>query len=294
MEPAPGLSAFEIEIFGSTDPGLQRENNEDNFLISDLTSGNASSLPGLQKYHLGGGGVLLLVSDGMGGEQAGEIASRMCVELMPERLRERLEARGPLDLPRWVEALDAAVQHANSAIHEKAQITAHERGMGCTLTAGVVIDRQLLVAQVGDSRAYLIRGGEIQQLTRDQTLGDYLASHHPDVPNEIVAYSHNILTQAIGSAPNVRARITGTQLCHGDCVLLCSDGLYNMVANDELLRIVTGTPGLANATRELIRRANARGGPDNITVVLARFHVPGKAESRDFPPIECIEIKSDA
>ena len=237
--------------------------------------------------------MLFLVSDGMGGEQAGEIASRMCVELIPERLRERLEGSGTLDISRWVEAIDAAVQHANSAIHEKAQITAHERGMGCTLTAAVVVDRQLLVAQVGDSRAYLIRGGEIQQLTRDQTLGDYLASHHPDVPSEIVAYSHNILTQAVGSAPTVKVRITGTGFCHGDCVLICSDGLYNMVANDEILRIVTGTLGLANATRELIRRANARGGPDNITVILARFHVSGQEESRDNLPIECIEIKSD-
>lgn len=290
MHPAREFSPFEIEIFGSTDPGLQRENNEDNFVVSNLTTGEASSVPGLQKCRPGARGALLLVSDGMGGEQAGEVASRMCIELVPRRLRELLPGAEAIDFPQIALALGQAVEHANAAIYQKARCSSAERGMGCTLTASVVIERQVLTAQVGDSRAYLIRGGEIKQLTKDQTLGSYLASLHPEASSDIAPYSHNILTQAVGTAPTVKVRMTQAEVCHNDCLLVCSDGLYNMVANDEILRIVTATSGLAHATRELIHRANGRGGPDNITVILARFHASGEEPPASLPPITCLEL----
>lgn len=290
MQPARGVSSFEIEIFGSSDPGLERENNEDNFIVSDLTTGEASSRSGLLKYRVGARGALFLVSDGMGGEQAGEVASRMCVELVPQKLREGLPGEEPLELAEFARSLERAIQEANTAIFEKAQASLQEHGMGCTLTAGLVTRRELLAAQVGDSRAYLMRGGEIKRLTKDQTLGSYLATMDPGGAGRISAFSHNILTQAVGSAPSVQVRLTRAELCREDCLLLCSDGLYNMVADDEILRIVTSTPGLAAATRELIRRANARGGPDNITVILARFHVPGEATTGPLPPIACGEL----
>lgn len=282
--------AFDVEVFGSTDPGLQRTNNEDNFTICNLTTGECSLRPSVQQHRVGPQGTLFLVSDGMGGEQAGEVASEMCVRLVPRRLRELIGAAPQVDEAEFALALAEAIQYANTSIHKKAEATAHERGMGCTVTAAAVLGRRLLAAQVGDSRAYLIRGGEIKQLTEDQTLGNYLAALNPAAAKEISPSSHNILTQAVGSAATVKARITYVDLVSEDYLLVCSDGLYNMVTDAQICEVVTGTNTLLEKCKELIRRANARGGPDNITVIVARFRLPDQARPEPLPPIDCLEM----
>ena len=282
--------SFDVEFFGLTDRGLQRSNNEDNLAIANLTTGETRLPTRAEQQHIGPRGALFLVCDGMGGEQAGEVASRMCAELVPKKLQEFLNAAPGVDEPTFLRALDRAIQLANARIYEEAEFNTRERGMGCTLTAAAVLGRRLLVAQVGDSRAYLVRGTEIKQLTEDQTLGNYLASLNPAAASEIAPQSHNILTQAVGATTTLVARITAVELSSGDRLLVCSDGLYNMVSNDEIFEALTRTKTVLDAAHELVRRANAGGGSDNITVIVARFQLPGQSPPDPLPPIHCVEI----
>lgn len=290
----PAVSApspsFDVEFFGLSDRGLQRSNNEDNLAIANLTTGESRLPSRAERQRLGPRGALFLVCDGMGGEQAGEVASRMCTELVPQKLQELLNATPNVDEPTFLRALDGAIQHANARIHKEAEANARERGMGSTLTAAAVLGRRLLVAQVGDSRAYLVRGAEIKQLTEDQTLGSYLASLNPAAASEISPHSHNILTQAVGASATLLARITAVELSSGDRLLVCSDGLYNMVPDKEILQVLTGSKTVVDAARELVRRANAGGGSDNITVIVAHFRLSGQAPPDPLPSIHCEEV----
>jgi protein phosphatase len=157
------------------------------------------------------------------------------------------------------------------------------------VTAAALFGPYLFVAQVGDSRAYLIRDSQLTQLTRDQTLLNYLKEIGVEVPSDPEKDSRrNILTQAVGSSESVNVKVTYTKVRQGDSVVLCSDGMYNMVPADDVLASVKGTEPLANKCRSLIDKANAKGGHDNITVVMAEFSGPG------LPPVvptAVVEIK---
>jgi PPM family protein phosphatase len=274
---------MKIELHAQTDVGRIRQGNEDNFLVLDLTAARSwsgasqeSEPPlALREFELSEPGAVLMVSDGMGGALAGDVASRMAVETVREMLLGSDEESGggcDPDVP-LVECLRNAAGYANYAIHRKSLEDSRCSGMGATLTAAAVSDSTLDFVQVGDSRAYVIRGAEIKQATKDQSLVQQLV----DVGqiSEEEAESHmfrNVILQALGAQSELTPVMSRVPLRQGDIVVLCSDGLSGKLRGEEIRDIVAGCDGdLAEACKQLVEEANRRGGEDNITVVLARF-----------------------
>jgi protein phosphatase len=268
--------AINVKVYGASDMGRIRKNNEDNFVVCNLTTGEVGLIPSLRAHTLGRLGSLFMVADGMGGEASGEVASQICTLTVPKRLHENLDSLDRVSAANFAHLLRESIEYANQIIHQKAQSDPIHRGMGTTATVAALFGQCLFVAQVGDSRAYLIRRDELAQLTRDQTFLNYLKEIGVDVPSDPEMDSRkSILTQAVGSSENVNVKLTYTKPQQGDSLLLCSDGLYNMVSPADIFAVMKGTEPLANKCQSLIDRANAKGGSDNITVVTAEFSGPG-------------------
>jgi protein phosphatase len=195
-----------------------------------------------------------------------------------------LQAAESLDDLTFVRALVGALADANRAVFEKAQTSPLFYGMGTTATAAGLFGSRLFVGQVGDSRAYLQRGPRLVQLTRDQTFLNYLADIGAPVPDDLESDSRrNILTQAVGTSPALDVKVTSVDLCRGDRILLCSDGLYSMVRAPELKALLIRPASLTDTCRALVKAANARGGNDNITVILAEGSGHGLPETGGEP-----------
>jgi serine/threonine protein phosphatase PrpC len=270
-----------LELYAKTDVGRIRAGNEDNYLVLDLTSANAwtgsdqGEMPnGLGRFEVGPAGAVLVVSDGMGGALAGDVASRMAVETVRDEVRQSYEAAssGGEETP-LVDHLRYAAEMANVKIHKRSQDDPRCSGMGATLTGAAVSPDGIDFVQVGDSRAYVIRGREIRLATKDQSLVQQLV----DVGqiSELEAETHmfrNVILQALGAQPEL-APVTGrVRLRRGDILLICSDGLSGKLRAEEMRDIVLAAGGdLARACERLVDEANIRGGEDNITVILARF-----------------------
>jgi PPM family protein phosphatase len=260
---------IDIEIFGKTDVGLIREHNEDNFLVADVTAGvrtndGKSTLP----VTLGEKGALLLVCDGMGGAAAGEVASQMAVDA----IYDALAAGEPLERDPFARLVRRAVERANERIFIQSRDNQSERGMGTTCTVAALIDTTLVVGQIGDSRCYILRDGKLAQVTKDQSLAWQLIEAGAMTPEEAKAFEHaNIILQALGVQERVEVVLSQVDLREGDVALLCSDGLHGPVSDEELLGVLVAEPDLPKAADMLIQKALDRDGPDNITVVLARF-----------------------
>ena len=279
--PEAEASAIHVEVYGLSDVGRVRKNNEDNFTVCNLTSGEAGLTESLCRHQLGPRGTLFMVADGMGGEASGEVASQICVTTVPKRLHDNLNSLGSVRETNFVLLLREAVEYANQIIYQKAQADPGIRGMGTTTTAAALFGTNLFVAQVGDSRAYVARNQQLVQLTRDQTYLNYLAEIGAELPTDPEKDSRrSILTQAVGSSEAVDVKVTYTRLRQGDRLLLCSDGLYNMVKSPELMEVLHSSPPLAEKCKMLVDRANANGGGDNVTVILAQV------EGRGLPPAE--------
>ena len=267
---------IDVSAFGVSDIGRVRKNNEDTFVIFNLSTGEDCRAASLCSHTLGTLGLLLLVADGMGGEVSGEVASSMCATIVPQRLRENLKSLETVDQAGFALELREAVQHANQLIFQKARSDRNFRGMGTTATAAAVLGSSLFLAQVGDSRAYLSRNGAIGQLTRDQTFLNYLADIGAQLPEDLENDSRrSILTQAVGTSETLGVKMTYCQLRDGDCILLCSDGLYNMVKPPSILSVVNGKDSLGDKCRTLVQMARDQGGTDNITVIMAEVAGPG-------------------
>jgi protein phosphatase len=226
----------------------------------------------LANFELGEKGLVLVVSDGMGGALAGDVASRMAVDSVRDMILGTGSPDGcAADTP-LVDCLKKATVYANLAIHQKSQEDSRCAGMGATFTGAAVHGDLLDLVQVGDSRGYLIRKDQIRLATKDQSLVQQLV----DVGqiSEAEAETHmfrNVILQALGAQGDV-APVTGRiRLRKGDTLLLCSDGLSGKLRAEDIQNIVAGNPDLAKACEELIAEANNRGGEDNITVILARF-----------------------
>lgn len=254
-----------ISCFGSTDAGVRRTGNEDAFLIADLSEAENELKSHRQSALAGNAEILLAVSDGMGGAPAGELASRLAVNAVREALRELPENLG------CGGRLNRAVEIANERVWQAAQPQSQYPGMGATLTAALVQDGHVCVAQVGNSRAYLIRDHKVTQLTRDQSLVQNLieaevltVEQAPNFPQR-----HAIL-QALGHSPEIKVAMTRFELRPGDYLLLCSDGLSDELNEAEIRFSIENSETLEDACWLLIELANARGGEDNITVLLAR------------------------
>ena len=251
-----------LTVYGATDVGLVRKTNEDAFVVADLTGGNLVKEGESARFDIGQRGVLLAVSDGMGGHQAGEVASALVLQSLHDTMS-KLDGTGNYDA-----LMEQATAQANRAVWEAAHHPGREN-MGATLTALFIHHRHVHIVEVGDSRAYLVRGGQVRQVTRDQSYVQAMLDAGALTPEE-AAHStlRNVILQAMGHKPEVQVARGRLELRHHDCFILCSDGLSNKVSADELGKIVLASPSLEVACRRLIELANQRGGEDNITVVV--------------------------
>lgn len=237
-----------MKTFSMTHIGQRRETNQDYMFTSETAVGN---LPNL-----------FLVADGMGGHAAGDYASRFTVEKIVEYIT-KSERKEP------VAVIKEAVDDANRLLMREANADSDKQGMGTTIVAATVVEEKLYAANVGDSRLYVINHEGITQITRDHSLVEEMvrlgemnkeeAKDHPD---------KNIITRAIGVFPEVSVDFFETGLRTEDTVLMCSDGLTNMIEDEEIKRIILGQRDIVEKAEKLIETANKNGGRDNITVVL--------------------------
>lgn len=261
--PPPPIS---LAVAAQTDIGRARPANEDTIYTGEFTTVDGTI------------GYLLLVADGMGGAQAGEVASGMACETLKEQLTEALSAGLPEQDDGWHAMLRRAVAEANRRIYEHARADSARRGMGTTLTVAVVAGMRAHLAHVGDSRAYLLNeagvagdGATCAQLTTDHTIVARLADIGQITAEEARAHpQRHMLYRSLGTDPTTDIDVVSQALAPGDVLLLCSDGLVNYVEDAELAQIVLGERSPARAAEQLVARANDRGGKDNISVVIAR------------------------
>jgi protein phosphatase len=258
-----------IRYFGRTDVGLVREHNEDNFLVVDVSAGRRGVEAAPIETKLGDRGCVLAVCDGMGGAAAGEVASQMAVDT----IHEMMTAGGaPRDRDHFARRLVRAVEEAGSRIFSAAKLDRSRRGMGTTSTVAGLVDSMLFVGQVGDSRAYVLRGDQFALITKDQSLVNQLIEAGQLTEEEAEAFEHsNIILQALGTTEEVSVDLTFLELRRGDRLLLCSDGLSGLVHADMMKDVLRATRDLVDAANQLIALANSGGGHDNITVVVADF-----------------------
>ncbi|MET0401521.1 MAG: Stp1/IreP family PP2C-type Ser/Thr phosphatase [Cystobacter sp.] len=247
---------------GLTDVGRKRNHNEDSFLIDDE----------LQLY---------VVADGMGGHAGGGTASRIAVETIDKELRRARDSRDNpfatspnLQDSLLPDALRTAVERACLAIYTTAQEDPRLSGMGTTVISLVVRDNHAFFAHVGDSRAYLVRGPLIQQVSEDHSLVNEQIKAGMITPEEAKHSRYkNIITRSVGFEEEVQVDVMGVVAEPGDIFLLCSDGLANMVEDRELHEVVQATAELSQVPQRLIDLANERGGDDNITAIVVQMSV---------------------
>jgi protein phosphatase len=275
-------AAFNIAVFAKTDVGVVRTGNEDNFLVLNLSTADtwkpeasgkepAEHLTTFGQSHYGS---LLAVTDGMGGALAGEVASRLAVECVRDRMLE-LQASPAYSKFPFHERLRLSIELANLYIYQMSMKRSEYAGMGATFTAAGIHGSHAYFGQVGDSRAYLIRNGVAQLVTRDQSLVGQLveAGHLTEAEAEKHSYK-NVILQALGASPTINVVVDRVELREMDLFVLCSDGLSNKVRAEEITEAVYSAPSLKEACETLVTLANRRGGEDNVTVLVAQ--VTGK------------------
>jgi len=271
VAPAASAEGVRIQLFARTDVGQVREHNEDNFLVADLTKRSRGLLEANRATAIGRQGAIFAVCDGMGGAAAGEIASQLAVDIVYERLVDGL-GDGPVKRDDLARRLVRAVESAGLRIFQEAKADRSRRGMGTTVTAAALVDEILFFAQVGDSRAYILRGDTLVQLTRDQSLVNQLIEAGQLTEEEAETFEHNnIILQALGTSDTVQVDLTYAELRKGDILLLCSDGLSGMLRFEEIREVVSSGQEPLEICKSLTERANAAGGHDNITVVIVAF-----------------------
>lgn len=264
---------MQVELYALSDVGRKRKNNEDNFLLLDLTARHywigtqgPNLPPQLERIADCRNGVVLIAADGLGGEAGGEVASRLAVETVCNFLADITDA-SQVELGAYLR--DAAI-HASQMVRRQGREMGYYK-LGSTLTGAALSNGMLWFVQVGDSRGYVLRDGKLRQMTKDQTLVQQLvdigqisaaeAEKHP--------YKH-VLIQALGTENGVHPQVVPVELRRGDTILLCSDGLSGKVTEDDISYLLQHSPTPASACQQLIDTANANGGDDNITVVVAR------------------------
>jgi protein phosphatase len=255
---------FTVEAAGKTDVGCVRANNEDNF--------------GYDSRH-----GIYVVCDGMGGQAAGEVASKMAVDTILAYYRDSANSHEFPNVGEQVEGLtdrathlNNAIQAANRAVHEAASMQVGRAGMGSTVAAVSTEDHGAFfsIGHVGDSRIYLVRDGDIQQLTNDHSLVmEQVKRGMITLAEARVSRMQNIITRALGTEPTVTADLDDFMAMPGDVLVLCSDGLTRHVSDESIAEIVTNAKDLIEASERLVQAARNRGGEDNITCLLLRFVV---------------------
>ena len=237
-----------MKTFSMTDVGIRRESNQDYMYTSETAVGN---LPNL-----------FLLADGMGGHAAGDYASRFTVEKVAELV-------GKSTFTEPVAILKQAISEANALLLAEADKDVSRQGMGTTLVTATIIDDRMYVSNVGDSRLYLVSDDKMIQVTRDHSLVEEMVRlGEMDKEDAKVHPDKNIITRAVGVLPEVSADFFEVELEPGDMILMCSDGLTNMVRDEEIRQIILGQRDIVEKAEKLGKTANKNGGRDNITVVL--------------------------
>ena len=276
-EPNPPTS-FYVSVAAQTDVGRVRKKNEDAFVVADLTGGALLDGATHARFDVGERGVLLAVSDGMGGARSGEVASALVVETLT-RTMSTADPQTPQDA-----LMNDAIQRAHRAVWDAG--VSDQKKMGATLTAAYVRAGVAYIAEVGDSRAYLVRGGTLKMITHDQSLVQTLLdSGAIDQQQASVSPHRGIILQAMGHQKDVKVAMAKLELRDRDCLVICSDGLTGMVSDDEIQKIIVASGRPEIAAKQLVDLANERGGSDNITVVVAGIggdlEQPGPTETVD-------------
>jgi serine/threonine protein phosphatase PrpC len=263
VEVALSPAQFRTTTAAATDVGRRRTGNEDSYSMwLAETDGKPHAAD-----------TLIVVCDGMGGSNAGEVASRMAADTVVREFAAAPPANAGA-------ALENAIKVANAQIWDLSRSQADLSGMGTTCTALALKADQALIAHVGDSRAYLVRGEHARQLTADHSLVAQLVARNQLSPEEARNDPRrNVVTRSVGVAPEVEVDVVspGEPLKNGDTIVLCSDGLHGQLSDEDIASFAAGA-SLEEACRDMIELANARGGPDNITVAMLRFERTGAPE----------------
>ena len=271
----PALPEGTIHIAGRSDVGLIREHNEDSFLFGNLASGDVFTENDAGILRAEAVPSLLMVADGVGGAASGEIASSLATQVSFDSLRERWQRGALKGAVIIADSLQQAVLKANQAIHAEAKANRSHHGMGTTATIALVVGGMVYFAQVGDSRAYIVRGGTARQMTKDQSLVQRMVDAGKLTPEQAERSEHrNIILQALGPEPTIVPEFTRDRLLNGDLVVLCSDGLSNQMTAQEIAEAAAKHEDLEALCDALIQRALETGAPDNVTVVVGRYQMP--------------------
>lgn len=246
---------MEIDVYGASDIGCVRELNEDSFCIQGFADGKP---PGF-----------CVLADGMGGHCAGEVASQKAAEVISQSLIELVKENRDEDVPRLI---NLAIDQANAEIYQMAEQNSAQAGMGTTAVVTCISEEEAYVANVGDSRAYAYRGGELCQITRDHSVVEELVANGTITREEARFHPQkNLITRALGTDRETEADIFEYNFLKGDVLVMCSDGLSGMVIDKELEYMI-GEGGSAQViSQRLIETAKKNGGTDNITVICIRF-----------------------
>lgn len=285
--PTPAELARRLVVVagGRTDVGRVRTLNEDSYLVAALGRDAVVMKGTTTTLTVPHTPALLVVADGVGGAASGEIASLMATDTMFIELRRKYESDWPHAQAGVESALRAAVVAANHVIFTYSAGNPQHRGMATTATLAVVHNSIITVAQVGDSRAYLVRAGVARQITKDQSLIQRLVDAGEMTASEAAnSDRRNIILQALGSEPTVIPDLYREQAEAGDVLVLCSDGLSNLVNPDDMARIALADDNMETVCERLVASANAHGGHDNITVVAARFEPADPNDLDELPP----------
>ncbi len=236
-----------------TDPGLQRENNEDAFSFNEERG-------------------IAVLADGMGGYNAGEVASSMAASIInSEMIRWLSEAGASATVQDIRRALEICVGNANAAVYRAANSNPHYAGMGTTLVTGVFRGSDLVLGHIGDSRCYRLRQGELTQITKDHSLLQEQIDAGLLTPEQAaLSVNKNLVTRALGVDDTVLLELREHTVEPGDLYLMCSDGLSDMVKDADIARLMAQPQALEQRARALVEAANAQGGRDNITVLLVQ------------------------
>lgn len=274
-----GHPALAVKAFGVTDTGRVRPSNEDQFLSAELTKTMRiwqTSLPEPKAQFGVDRGHLFLVADGMGGHRAGEQASALAVVAIEQftlnTFKWFFDSNGP-DAQRVLTQFQAALRQADARILEESTEHPELHGMGTTVTMAFHLDTQLCVVHVGDSRAYVYGDDGLYQVTQDHTLMADMVRQGALQPEQVAQHRlRHVITNVVGgNETGVHVEAHALEVHAGDRLLLCSDGLTEVVTDDAIAAVLRAEPDPESACRKLVAQANEAGGPDNITVLIARF-----------------------
>ena len=243
-----------MEFYGATDKGIVRKENQDVYLCEDVRLT---------------GGVLLVVCDGMGGAKAGNIASSTGVNVFRDSFFKDIDPF--YDEKAIAQSLVNAIQQANTEIYRRSCTDPDCAGMGTTLVAAYVSQKDAVVANIGDSRAYIISRTGISQLSRDHSVVEDMIGRGEITRDEARTHpNRNLITRALGTGHEAQTDIFFPTISDGECLLLCSDGLSNMISDVDIMHIVTSADSVKIACEELLRQTLIKGAPDNVTVAILK------------------------